>query len=185
MNSIRQGAAWVYRILITLFAVAVVVEVFLAGLGVFQAMPGEDLPVSHTTFADKFDAHTELGWSLFLGSLLLLIAILLAWTGPRSIGATFVLAVLTFVQTSLASAGEDAPVAGAFHAFNAILILGLAVFLTAGAWRGNLLVPPSQPLGRRSPPPPTQTWLRWPDHDDCSPGAIVLTEHAVRVARFR
>jgi hypothetical protein len=31
MNTVRQGAAWTYRILITLFAVAVVVEFFLAG----------------------------------------------------------------------------------------------------------------------------------------------------------
>lgn len=42
MNPVRQGAAWVYRILITLFAAAIVVEVFLAGLGIFRAMPGEE-----------------------------------------------------------------------------------------------------------------------------------------------
>jgi hypothetical protein len=30
MNSVRRSAAWIYRILIALFAVAVVVEIFLA-----------------------------------------------------------------------------------------------------------------------------------------------------------
>lgn len=153
MNSVRQGAAWVYRILITLFAVAIVVEFFLVGLGVFRAMPGEEQPVSHPTFDAQFDAHAGLGWSLSWGSLLLLIAILVAWTGLRSIAATVVLAILTFVQPSLASAGEDAPVAGAFHAINALAILGLSWFLTARAWRGNLLTPPSQPRGDASPPP--------------------------------
>jgi hypothetical protein len=61
MNSVRRGAAWIYRILIALFAVAVVVEIFLAGLGIFRAMPGEDESVSHETIDDKFKAHAGLG----------------------------------------------------------------------------------------------------------------------------
>jgi hypothetical protein len=153
MNSLRKGAAWVYRILVTLFAVAVVVEFFLVGLGVFRAMPGDEQAVSHPTFDAQFDAHAGLGWSLSGVSLLLLIAILVAWTGPRSIGATFALAVLTLVQPSLASAGEDAPVAGALHALNALAILGLSAFLAVRAWRGNLLIPPSQLRGDASPAP--------------------------------
>jgi hypothetical protein len=82
MNQVRQGAAWIYRILITLFAAAVVVEFFLAGLGIFRAMPGEHVPVSHETFSGKFDPHAGLGWVLIGGSLLLLIVILVAWAGP-------------------------------------------------------------------------------------------------------
>ena len=154
MNRVRQGAVWIYRILITLFAAAVVVEVFLAGLGIFRAMPGEDESVSHETIEDKFDAHAALGDFLGGGSLLLLIVILIAWTGPRSIGATFGLAVLTVVQGILGGAGEEAPIAGAFHAVNAFLVLGLALFLALRAWRGNLLIPPSQLRGTAPPPPP-------------------------------
>ena len=154
MNRVRQGTVWIYRILITLFAAAVVVEVFLAGLGIFRAMPGEDESVSHETIEDKFDAHAALGDFLGGGSLLLLIVILIAWTGPRSIGATFGLAVLTVVQGILGGAGEDAPIAGAFHAVNAFLVLGLALFLALRAWRGNLLIPPSQLRGTAPPPPP-------------------------------
>jgi hypothetical protein len=154
MNAVRQGAAWIYRILITLFAVAVVVEFFLAGLGIFRAMPGDNESVSHDTFDDKFDAHAGIGFLLFLGSLLLLIAILVAWTGARSIGATFGLAVLTLVQTTLGGLGEDAPVAGAFHAVNALLIMGLSGFLASRAWRGNLLILPSQLRGAVPPSTP-------------------------------
>jgi len=159
MNPVRRGAAWVYRILVTLFAAAVVVEFFLAGLGAFGAMPSEEGTVSHATFADKFDVHAALGWSLVLGSLLLLVIVLVAWTGPRSIGATFVLAVLTFVQTILASAGEDAPAVGAFHVVNALLIMALSGFLTVRAWRGNLLTPPAQL--RESTQLPRSAASRW------------------------
>lgn len=144
MSSIRQGAAWIYRILIALFAVAVVVEIFLAGLGIFRAMPGENESVSHETIEGKFDAHAALGDFLGGGAVLLLILILIAWTGRRSIGATFALAVLTFVQGILGGTGDSAPVAGAFHAFNAFLILGLSLFLAWRAWRGQLLVSSSQ-----------------------------------------
>jgi hypothetical protein len=130
------------------------VEVFLAGLGIFRAMPGEHESFSHETIEDKFDAHAGLGDFLIGGSLLLLIVILVAWTGPRSIVATVGLAVLTVVQGILGGAGEDAPVAGAFHAVNAFLILGLALFLTLRAWRGNLLIPPSELRGAAPQPPP-------------------------------
>ncbi len=152
MNSVRRAAAWIYRFLITLFTAAVVVEFFLAGLGVFRAMPGEHTPVSHETFSGKFDVHAALGGFLIGGSLLLLILILVAWTSPRWIGETLALAVLTLVQMFLARAGEDAPVAGAFHVINAVLILGLSVSLTARAWRGNLFTASAR-VGETGRPP--------------------------------
>jgi hypothetical protein len=154
MSGVRRGAAGIYKVLIAVFAAAVVVQIFLAGLGIFQAIPGEDESVSHDRFEDKLEPHAGLGWFLFLGSLLLLILILIAWTGPRSIGATFGLAVLTFVQMILAGAGEDAPGVGAFHPVNGVLILALSFFLTWRAWRGNLLVPPSQASAPAAPPAP-------------------------------
>ena len=138
--------------MITLFAVAVVVEFFLAGLGIFRAVPGDHTPVSHETFSGKFDPHAALGWVLGGGSLLLLIVILVAWAEPRLIGATFALVVLMFVQGLLASAGDNTPVAGAFHVINALLILGLSLVLTAWAWRRNLLIPPSKLRGTVPPP---------------------------------
>jgi hypothetical protein len=154
MHPVRRGAAWIYRVLITLFAVAVVVEFFLAGLGIFRTMPGGDESVSHETFEDKFEAHAGLGSLLVGGSILMLIVILVAWAGPRLIGATFGLAVLTVVQMILGNAGEDAPVAGAFHAINALLILGLSGFLTSRAWRRDLLIPPLQLRGTAPTPHP-------------------------------
>ncbi len=88
MSTVRHAAAWTYCVLIALFA-AVIVEVFVAGVGVFGALPGEDKPVSHGAFDDKFAVHAAIGGFLVGCSLLLLIAILIAQAGPLQTGATF------------------------------------------------------------------------------------------------
>jgi hypothetical protein len=151
MNAVRSGAAWIYRILITLFTAGVIVQFFLAGLGIFDAIPEGSEQTTSSTWEDKIDPHAALGHLLFIpGAILLLILILIAWTGPRSIGATFGLAVLMLLQIILGAAGEDTPALGALHPVNAVLILALSLFLTWRAWRGNLLTPPSQ---LRAPPP--------------------------------
>jgi hypothetical protein len=150
MGGVRRGAAAVYKVLIAVFAAAVVVQIFLAGLGIFGARPDEGESVTQDKFEDELSVHGDVGWFLFLGSLLLLIVILIAWTGPRSIGATFGLVVLIFFQFIWAGIGGWA---GGLHAANALLILALSSFLAWRAWRGNLLIPPSQ-LGAASPPPP-------------------------------
>jgi hypothetical protein len=144
VSGVRRGAASVYKVLIALYAAAVVVQIFLAGLGIFDAIPDEGESVSSDTWEDKIEVHAGVGWFLFLGSLLLLIVILIAWTGPRSIGATFGLALLVFIQQILGAAGQDVPVLGALHPINGVLILALSLFLVWRAWRGNLLVPPSE-----------------------------------------
>ncbi len=88
MSTVRHAAAWTYCVLIALFA-AVIVEVFVAGGGAFGALPGEDKPVSHGAFDDKFAVHAAIGGFLVGCSLLLLIAILIAQAGPLQTGATF------------------------------------------------------------------------------------------------
>jgi hypothetical protein len=152
MNAVRSGAAWLYRILISIFAVLVPLQFFFAGAGIFRAEPGEGESVSHDTFEDKFELHAATGHLLFIpGVFLLLIFILIAWTGPRSIGATVGLGVLLFIQILLPSAGDWI---AALHPVNALLILFLTWFLAWRAWRGNLLIPPSRlaaPAGPATP----------------------------------
>jgi hypothetical protein len=157
MNAVRNGAAWVYRVLITVFAVAVLVQFFLAGLGIFDAIPEGDEQTTQTIWEDKIDPHAAVGHILQMGSLLLLLLILIAWTGARSIGATFLLAVLLILQIILAAVGEDTPAIGALHPVNAIVILALSWFLAWRAWRGNLLVPPSRLTSPEASPPRTPT----------------------------
>jgi hypothetical protein len=151
MQAVRRGAAAIYKVLIPIFAAAVVVQFFFAGAGVFGVSPDEDETFTQTQFEDKFELHSGLGGILTLASLLLFLLILIAWTGPRSIGATFGLFVLMVVQTALS--GGDRWV-GAFHPINGLLILGLSWFLTMRAWRGNLLIPPSELRGSAPPEAP-------------------------------
>jgi hypothetical protein len=155
MTAVRTGAAWIYRVLITLFTAGVIVQIFLAGLGIFDSIPEGDEQTTPSVWEDNIDPHAALGHLLFIpGAILLLIFILIAWTGLRSIGATFGLAVLMFLQIVLAAVGEDTPGVGALHPLNGILILALSLFLTWRAWRGNLLVPPSQLRLRAGAAPP-------------------------------
>ena len=154
MQAVRRGAAAIYKVLIVVFAAAVVVQFFLAGLGIFGAIPEEDGSTTAERWEDKIEPHAGLGHILQMGSLLLLLLILIAWTGLRSIGATFVLAVLLILQIVLAAVGEDTPGIGALHPVNALLILALSWFLAWRAWRGNLLVPPSRVSTPPGPPPP-------------------------------
>src|SRR5688572_6841384 len=53
MQAVRRGAAAIYKVLIAIFAAAVVVQIFLAGLGIFRALPGEDESVTSEAFEDK------------------------------------------------------------------------------------------------------------------------------------
>jgi uncharacterized protein DUF6220 len=154
MAGVRRGAAAIYKVLIALFVAAVVLQIYFAGLGIFRSLPPEDGTVTSEEFEDNFGPHIATGYFLFLGSLLLLILILIAWTGPRSIGATFGLVLLMIVQIVLSWFGEDVPGIAALHPVNALLVLGLSGFLASRAWRGNLLVPPSRLQGTAPPPPP-------------------------------
>jgi uncharacterized protein DUF6220 len=155
MGAVRRGAAAIYKVLISLFTIAVILQIFFAGLGIFSALPEEDGSVTRDTIDDKYDPHIALGYFMFLAALLLLVLILIAWTGPRSIGATFGLALLTLVQIVLAWTAEDAAGIAALHPINAFILLGLSGFLSRRAWRGNLLVPPSQLAGTAPSPPPS------------------------------
>lgn len=132
---VRMIAGAAYRWLIAAFVLAVVAQFFLAGAGVF----GEKLGVK---LADQksFDPHRALGYVLVLGGILLLVACLVWWSERIWLMGTFLLALLTFVQPVLATAGEDSRWVGALHPANASLILLLAGWLAYRAWRRDLLI---------------------------------------------
>jgi len=116
----RRPSTLVYGYLSVLFMLGVVVQVFLAGLGIFGA--------------ESFDAHKDFGGILHGVTALILLA---AIFGPRTrmdIGLSFGLLVLTTVQLSLVgdSIREDAPGVAALHPVFALFVLGLAGVM---AWR--------------------------------------------------
>ena len=108
----RKGITTVYSGLAMLIATLVLIQFFLAGLGMFGA--------------SSFESHRSVGYALHgLTGLLFLLAIAGPRTG-RDIGLSFGLLVLCTLQVYLPELRGDAPVLAAFHPLLALVIGGLA-----------------------------------------------------------
>jgi hypothetical protein len=147
MNALRA----VYRYWISLVALAVVVQIGLAGYGAFYAAHKvSDASINEDTFEDGFGAHIGLGYLIFLLTIIAVILVLLARPGKRPVLMTLGLLALVFVQILLAQIGESVPALGALHPINAFIILGLVGALAAGQWRAKKMGMGSAP---GMPPP--------------------------------
>jgi hypothetical protein len=129
MQGVRQGARAVLRFLVPLYFVAVVVQIFLAGEGIFGIKAGPKLDDQ-----DSLNAHRDFGFILAdFGAALLLILALLAWYPNKRIRAmTIVLPFVLFLQGVL---GGGSRWVGAFHPLVAFVILGLLGRLSYELWR--------------------------------------------------
>jgi len=106
---------------VALFAACAVIQVFLAGLGVF------DDPRAFIT-------HREFG---YLFGWLTLLALVLALVGrsPRRVTGLSVLLLVQFaLQSVLVAVRADMPAVAALHPLNGFALLGVAVVLTRSAW---------------------------------------------------
>ena len=126
----RRGARSVLKWFSGLFVVLIIIQVFLAGEGIFGLYN-----IKHSDDCDKvgahcvansktLDPHRALGFILTgPGALLFLIVALVAWLpNKRARIVSIVVPVLTFIQMILPGFGRWG---GAFHPLNAILILVL------------------------------------------------------------
>jgi hypothetical protein len=129
----RRGAAGVLKWFSALYVVLIVIQVYLAGEGIF----GLNV-IKHSDDCDKsganlgaapcigntktLDAHRALGFFLTLpGALLFLIVALIAWYPDTRIRTISIIApILTFVQMILPGTGRWG---AALHPVNAIVIL--------------------------------------------------------------
>lgn len=107
--SIARGA---YAIASWIFLVGVLVQVFLAGAGLFKLT--------------DFTLHAGFGWLLSAGPILLLVLALLARLDRRTTLLTVALMIVAIIQPELAAARHDYPVLAAFHPVNALLLSLLA-----------------------------------------------------------
>jgi hypothetical protein len=108
------GLAW-------LFVAAVVIQVFLIGLGLF----GD--PAYRA-------AHIEFGYTgVGLAAFALLISAFVARPGRRAVGQAIGLFVLYIIQTLLPSARQAYPAIAALHPVNALLMFGLAINIARSA----------------------------------------------------
>ena len=122
-SGVRRAARAGYRWLLLVFLLAVAVQIFLAGLGVFD-LDGHKLGSSGET---AFDPHRLNGNIMSAVALVLLVLILVARPGARLIVQAVVLFLLMAVaQPLLADAGEDQAWVGGLHAIIGVGLLGLA-----------------------------------------------------------
>ena len=131
----RRGAQSVLKWFSGLYVVLIVIQVYLAGEGIFGLdviknsedcdKKGADLVAAHCAGNSKtLDAHRALGFFLtFPGAILFLIVALIAWFPDKRIRTiSIVVPILTFIQIILPGLGRWG---GALHPVNAILVLAL------------------------------------------------------------
>ena len=94
-----------------LFTAAVVVQIFLAGLALFDT-------------AERWQAHTDFGYMIGILPLLVLVLALIGRAGGQLIGMSAVMVVLYFVQTSLPNV--DPGYLAALHPLVAFALLGMS-----------------------------------------------------------
>jgi hypothetical protein len=130
----RVGSAML-KYLVPLVGLLVILQIFLAGEGIF-GLKNVSVPLDKAT---TLDAHRFVGFLLTQPiALLLLIVALLAWlANPRARIVSIVLPFILFIQMLL---GLGSRWVGAFHPLNGFLILGLLGWLTYKLWgRGQVV----------------------------------------------
>ena len=108
----RKTVTVAYEGLALFIGIAIVVQVFLAGLGIFGAK--------------SFKPHEDWGYTIHALSILVFILALIGPRTARTIGMGFGLAALLTIQISLVSFREDAPGVAALHPVLALFAMGLA-----------------------------------------------------------
>lgn len=126
LTGLRRAAFIGYRWLLLVFLLLGLVQIFLAGLGIFD-LDGQELGAPGET---AFDPHRTLGFAMGGVALIILVLALIARPDVRTVILAAVLFLLAFLlQSILAALGEDTPFFGGLHALDGIVILGIAGFL--------------------------------------------------------
>ena len=110
-----------FAIVAWLFVAAIVVQVFLAGVGLF------------VRGFDTFSYHRALGWLLHLGPL---VVILFAWgahPGRTTMWLSGLLILLVGIQPFLPAMRDDLPFVAALHPVNALAIFAVALVIALRA----------------------------------------------------
>src|SRR5690349_2214111 len=156
----RRGATSVLKWFSALYVVLIVIQVYLAGEGIFGLnvikhsddcdKKGADLVAQHCVGNSKtLDAHRALGFFLTLpGAVLFLACALIAWVPDKRVRIVSILVpILTFVQMILPAAGRCGV---AVHPVYAILLLGMYVLLFLALRKAT---PVAEPVAAPAPGP--------------------------------
>jgi hypothetical protein len=121
MRSVARSA---HLVVAWLLVAGLVVQIFLAGLGVFRD-------------AASFETHRDFGFTLELLPLVLLVLGLIAGLGRRAAGLAAAIFGLFLLQSVFVGLRADAPEVAALHPVNGFLITILAIVLARDAWLGR------------------------------------------------
>jgi hypothetical protein len=127
MAAARNVSYQIYRVLIALIAIACVVQIFLAGRGVFGIHGAASLDDQKS-----LDAHRDLGEIIGIAAVVVFVLALIMWN-KRLIVWTFVLAVLAELVQHATSLPKHPWVAG-LHPVSGVAILGISGYLAHSAW---------------------------------------------------
>lgn len=126
-TALRRGAARGYQWVLLAFLLLGVVQIFLAGLGVFRL---QDQTLGGAGGDTAFAPHRAVGFTLAGVALVILVLAVIARPGTRAIILSAVLVLLTsLMQSLLAGLADDHAIYGGLHAFDGLLILGIAAYL--------------------------------------------------------
>jgi hypothetical protein len=117
----RRIARQLHAVIAWVFVVALVVQVWLAGRGVFE---------SPTVFA----THRDVGYTLSLFPVVLLVLGLLGGMGRRVAILAVVIFGLFILQSVFVVMRDSSPAVAALHPVNGFLIVLLAVVLARDSW---------------------------------------------------
>jgi hypothetical protein len=142
---VRSFARTAYPVVAGLFVACAVVQVFLAGLGVF------DNP-------NSFITHRNFGYLFGWLTLVLLVIALVGRMQRRFVGLAVLILVLFSLQSVFIAVRQDMPAVAALHPLNGFLILGIAIYATWTSWKARAeTVPASQPAPAAPVAPATTT----------------------------
>ena len=120
----RSIARTAYPVVAGLFVACAIIQVFLAGLGVF------DDPSSFIT-------HRNFGYMFGWLTLVLLVIALVGRMPRRFVGLAVLLLVLFSMQSVFVALREDMPAVAALHPLNGFLILAVAGIATWTSWKAR------------------------------------------------
>ena len=130
----------IYRVWVTILTAAVVLQIFFAGYGAFDAahkLDKDGSTIDQDGFNASFDPHIATGYFIWLGGIIFLLISFGTRTKAKILRALGVAALLT-LQVLLAWIGYGVPyVAGGLHPINAFIILGFLAAITYREWKGR------------------------------------------------
>jgi hypothetical protein len=108
----------VHAVVAAIFAVAIVVQVFLAGAA-----------IANLGGSGNFGSHIEFGYTwIGIATVALVVTVLLARRPRREVGIVTAIVVLYIVQTTLPGFRESVPTIAALHPVNALVLFAVAAW---------------------------------------------------------